>query len=90
MTSDGGRWWNITPRPGALLTGEQKVHMQFDSKPANLHSRTAIITLEVGTYPFNRTVDISVMQGLRFDYYLGMSACCLMTVFRCSCLSAGI
>lgn len=70
MTSDGGRWWNIAPRPGELLCGAHDVRMVLEPKPANVHSRTAVITLETGTYPFNRTVDISVMQGLRFNYYI--------------------
>ena len=70
MTSDGGRWWNISPRPGELLCGARDVRMVLEPKPTNVHSRTAVVTLETGTYPFNRTVDISVMQGLRFSYYI--------------------
>lgn len=58
------------PRPGELLCGARDVSMVLEPKPANVHSRTAVVTLETGTYPFNRTVDISVMQGLRFSYYI--------------------
>ena len=70
MTSDGGRWWRISPKAGEPLTGQHSIHMQLEPKPANVHSRTAVVTLETGTYPFNRTVNINVMQGLRFDYYI--------------------
>lgn len=70
MTSDGGRWWKVSPRPGELLTGMQNVLMQLEPKPANVQSRSAVVTLETGTYPFNYTTDVSVVQGLRFDYYI--------------------
>lgn len=70
MTSDGGRWWRISPKVGEPLTGLHNVLVQLEPKPANVHSRTAVVTLETGTYPFNRTVNINVMQGLRFDYYI--------------------
>lgn len=70
LTSDGGRWWNVNPFPGILVTGPQVVKVGIEAKPANVHSRTAVVSLETGTYPFNQTTDICLMQGLRFDYYI--------------------
>lgn len=70
LTSDGGRWWNVNPAPGILVTGSQVVKVGIEAKPANVHSRTAVVSLETGTYPFNQTTDICLMQGLRFDYYI--------------------
>lgn len=69
-TSDGGRWWTVQPGVGIPLTGAQTLRVHLEAKPANVASRSAVVTLETGTYPFNQTTDICLMQGICFDYYI--------------------
>lgn len=69
-TSDGGRWWTVQPGVGTPLTGAQTLRVHLEAKPANVASRSAVVTLETGTYPFNQTTDICLMQGICFDYYI--------------------
>lgn len=69
-TSDGGRWWTVQPPVGNPLTGAQTLRVHLEAKPANVPSRSAVVTLETGTYPFNQTTDICLMQGVCFDYYI--------------------
>ena len=69
-TSDGGRWWTVQPPIGTPLNGTRTVRLHLEAKPANISSRSAVVTLETGTYPFNQTTDICLMQGVCFDYYI--------------------
>lgn len=70
LTTDGGRWWNLNPRMGTLLTGEHTLRVSLEPKPANVPSRTATLTIEAGSYPLHTTEEIGIMQGLRFGYYI--------------------
>ena len=45
-----------------------KVHLE--AKPASVRSRSLVLTLETGTYPFSQTTDLLLMQGVCFDYYI--------------------
>ena len=69
-TSDGGRWWAVQPGLGTPMTGVQTLRVHLEAKPANVPSRSAVVTLETGTYPFNQITDICLMQGICFDYYI--------------------
>lgn len=69
-TSDGGRWWNVQPQVGTPLIGIHTLRVHLESKPANVVSRSALVTLETGTYPFNQITDVCLTQGICFDYYI--------------------
>lgn len=69
-TSDGARWWSVHPPVGTPLTGVQMLNVHLEAKPANVCSRSALLTLETGTYPFNQTTDICLTQGVCFNYYI--------------------
>lgn len=69
-TSDGGRWWSVQPQVGIPITGIHTLRVHLEAKPANVVSRSVLVTLETGTYPFNQITDICLMQGICFDYYI--------------------
>lgn len=68
--NDGGCWFAVFPPVGVQQKGTQTLKVHLEAKPANLRSRSLVLTLETGTYPFSRTTDITLMQGVCFDHYI--------------------
>lgn len=68
--NDGGCWYTIKPAIGMRQTGTKVLEVQMAAKPVNIRSRSLSLTLETGTYPFCKTTDIMLMQGVCFNYYI--------------------
>lgn len=69
-TSDDGCWYTVHPPVGVYQKGTKTLKVHFKAKPATVRSRVLTLTLETGTYPFNQTTDINLMQGVYFKYYI--------------------
>lgn len=67
---DGGCWYTVYPPIGSPQRGTKELKIHLEAKPANVRSRSLVLTLETGTYPFSRTTDITLMQGVCFEYYI--------------------
>lgn len=68
--NDGGCWFTVFPPVGMRQKGTKTLKVHLEAKPANLRSRSLVLTLETGTYPFSQTTDINLMQGVCFDHYI--------------------
>lgn len=68
--NDGGCWYTVNPPVGIRQKGAQTLRVHLEAKPANVRSRSLTLTLEAGTYPFSQTTDLTLMQGVCFDYYI--------------------
>lgn len=68
--NDGGCWFTVFPPVGVRQKGTKTMKVHLEAKPANLRSRSLVLTLETGTYPFSQTTDINLMQGVCFDHYI--------------------
>lgn len=68
--NDGGCWYTVKPAIGVRQKGTQVLKVHLAAKPVNVRSRSLSLTVETGTYPFCQTVDIIVMQGICFNYYI--------------------
>ena len=69
-TGDGGCWHTVHPPVGIHQKGTKTLKVHLEAKPANVRSRSLVLTLETGTYPFNQTTEITLMQGVCFKYYI--------------------
>lgn len=67
---DGGCWYTVYPPIGSPQKGTKELKIHLEAKPANVRSRSLVLTLETGTYPFSQTTDITLMQGVCFEYYI--------------------
>lgn len=67
---DGGCWYTVYPSVGIQQKGTKTMKVHLETKPANIRSRSLVLTLETGTYPFSQTTDITLMQGVCFEYYI--------------------
>lgn len=67
---DGGCWYTVYPSIGIHQKGTKTMKVHLETKPANVRSRSLALTLETGTYPFSQTTDITLMQGVCFEYYI--------------------
>ena len=68
--NDGGCWYSVYPPVGLQQKGSQNLKVHLEAKPASVRSRSLVLTLETGTYPFSQTTDLLLMQGVCFDYYI--------------------
>lgn len=68
--NDGGCWYTVNPPVGIHQKGTKALKVHLEAKPANVRSRSLTLTLEAGTYPFSQTTEITLMQGVCFDYYI--------------------
>ncbi|WP_230324358.1 hypothetical protein [Bacteroides nordii] len=68
--NDGGCWYTVNPPVGIHQKGTKTLKVHLEAKPANVRSRSLVLTLEAGTYPFSQTTEITLMQGVCFDYYI--------------------
>lgn len=68
--NDGGCWYTVNPPVGVQQKGSKTLKIHLEAKPANVRSRSLTLTLEAGTYPFSQTTEITLMQGVCFDYYI--------------------
>ncbi|MEQ3234827.1 hypothetical protein [Bacteroides cellulosilyticus] len=68
--SDGGCWYSVSPTAGIHQKGRNTLKVCLEAKPVSVRSRSLILTLESGTYPFCQTMDILLMQGVSFSYYI--------------------
>lgn len=68
--NDGGCWYTVNPPVGIHQKGTKTLKVHLEAKPANVRSRSLALTLEAGTYPFSQTTEITLMQGVCFDYYI--------------------
>lgn len=68
--NDGGCWYTVYPPVGTFQHGTHTLNVHMESKPANIRSRSLVLTLEAGTYPFSQATEITLMQGICFDYYI--------------------
>ncbi len=69
-TGDGGCWYTVYPPVGIHQKGTKTLKVHLEAKPANVRSRSLALTLETGTYPFSQTTEITLMQGVCFEYYI--------------------
>ena len=69
-TGDGGCWYTVHPPVGIHQKGTKTLKVHLEAKPANVRSRSLTLTLEAGTYPFSQTTEITLMQGVCFEYYI--------------------
>ncbi len=69
-TSDEGTWCEVVPAVGVRMRGSYDLCIRTLPKPANVSVRTAVVTLECGTYPFNTERSIVINQGIVFTYYI--------------------
>lgn len=69
-TGDGGCWYSVHPPVGIHQKGTKTLKVHLEAKPANVRSRSLALTLETGTYPFSQTTEITLMQGVCFEYYI--------------------
>ena len=67
---DGGCWYTVHPPVGIYQKGTKILKIHLEAKPANVRSRSLALTLETGTYPFSQTTEITLMQGVCFEYYI--------------------
>lgn len=67
---DGGCWYTVYPPVGIHQKGTKTLKVHLEAKPANVRSRSLALTLETGTYPFSQTTEITLMQGVCFEYYI--------------------
>ena len=67
---DGGCWYTVHPPVGIHQKGTKSLKVHLEAKPANVRSRSLVLTLETGTYPFSQTTEITLMQGVCFEYYI--------------------
>lgn len=67
---DGGCWYTVHPPVGVRQQGTKTLKVHLESKPANIRSRSMALTLETGTYPFSQATEITLMQGVCFEYYI--------------------
>lgn len=67
---DGGCWYTVHPPVGIHQKGTKTLKVHLEAKPANVRSRSLTLTLEAGTYPFSQTTEITLMQGVCFEYYI--------------------
>ena len=67
---DGGCWYTVHPPVGVHQKGTKVLNVHLEAKPANVRFRSLALTLETGTYPFSQTTEITLMQGVCFDYYI--------------------
>ena len=67
---DGGCWYTVHPPVGIHQKGTKTLKVHLEAKPANVRSRSLALTLETGTYPFSQTTEITLMQGVCFEYYI--------------------
>lgn len=67
---DGGCWYTVYPPVDMPQKGTKELKIHLEAKPANVRSRSLVLTLETGTYPFSRTTDVTLMQGVCFNYYI--------------------
>lgn len=68
--NDGGCWYTVYPPIGTFQQGTKTLKVHMEAKPANIRSRSIVLTLEAGTYPFSQATEITLMQGVCFDYYI--------------------
>lgn len=68
--NDGGCWYTVYPAIGTFQQGTKTLKVHMEAKPANVRYRSLILMLETGTYPFSQVTEISLMQGVCFDYYI--------------------
>lgn len=68
--NDGGCWYTVYPPVGVHQKGARELKIHLEAKPANLRSRSLVLTLEAGTYPFSSATDITLMQGVCFNHYI--------------------
>lgn len=68
--ADGGCWYAVHPPVGTLLKGVHTLQIHLEAKPANVRSRSLSLALETGTYPFSQVSEITLTQGVCFDYYI--------------------
>lgn len=68
--NDGGCWYTVYPPVGVHQKGGRELKIHLEAKPANLRSRSLVLTLEAGTYPFSNATDITLMQGVCFNHYI--------------------
>ena len=68
--NDGGCWYTVNPPVGIHQKGTKALKVHLEAKPANVRSRSLTLTLEAGTYPFSQTTEVTLMQGVCFDYYI--------------------
>ena len=64
--NDGGCWYSVYPPVGLQQKGSQNLKVHLEAKPASVRSRSLVLTLETGTYPFSQTTDLLLMQGVCF------------------------
>lgn len=69
-TTDGGSWCQVKPAVNSQVKGSGNLQITTSPKSANIQSRSAIVTIECGTYPFNSVKHITLMQGVTFSYYI--------------------
>ena len=69
-SSDGGCWYTVHPPAGIRQKGTKTLKVHLEAKPASVRSRSLVLTLETGTYPFSQTTEITLMQGICFNYYI--------------------
>lgn len=68
--NDGGCWYTVNPPIGVHQKGTKTLKIHLEAKPANVRSRSLALILEAGTYPFSQTTEITLMQGVCFEYYI--------------------
>lgn len=68
--SDGGCWYTVFPSVGIQQKGTKTLKIHLEAKPANVRSRSLSLALETGTYPFSQTTEVTLMQGICFEYYI--------------------
>lgn len=67
---DGGCWYSIHPPVGVFQNGTRTLQIHMEPKPAGIRSRSLVLALVTGTYPFSQTTEVTLMQGIYFDYYI--------------------
>lgn len=67
---DGGCWYSVHPPVGVYQNGTRTLRVHIEAKPAGVRPRSLVLTLETGTYPFSQTTEVTLMQGICFDYYI--------------------
>lgn len=67
---DGGCWYSVHPPVSVFQNGTRTLRVHMEAKPAGVRSRSLVLVLETGTYPFSQTTEVTLMQGICFDYYI--------------------
>lgn len=67
---DGGCWYSVQPPVGVFQNGTKTIRVHMETKPAGARPRALVLTLETGTYPFSQATEVTLMQGICFDYYI--------------------